>query len=175
MNRPMVHITLVSLLLLAAVGCRSMTGQSLGTNIDNKTTTATVKARLAADQLQNLTWVDVDTSAGTVYLTGTASSEAQKRRAEEVARSVGGVREVVNNIQVRPGVATGAASASPATTSAPGRQLMTGQVTRIDHGSGQVTLQTGQGDLLLQLPPGAVAGVQQGDRVTVELGVQPRP
>jgi hypothetical protein len=133
-----------------------MTGQSLGTNIDNQTTTANVKARLAADQLQNLTWVDVDTSAGTVYLSGTATTEAQKMRASEIAREVHGVQRVVNNIQVRSSAAaetrpgsgqagtTAAASASPLTASTSGSRTMVGEVVNVDHSTGQLRLRTSE-------------------------------
>jgi hypothetical protein len=158
-----------------------MTGQSLGTNVDNQTTTATVKARLTADQLQNLTWVDVDTSAGTVYLTGTATTEAQKQRATEIARTVDGVQRVVNNIVVRPDGATAGtgtkgatgASASPATGAA-GPMSMTGEVIRVDRDQGQVVLRTGEGEQMLRLPPASLAGIRQGDRVRVEIVTNPR-
>jgi hypothetical protein len=187
MKRAILSITVVSLVLLSSIGCRSMTGQSLGTNVDNTTTTATVKARLTADQLQNLTWVDVDTSAGTVYLTGTATTEAQKQRAGEIARSVNGVQRVVNNIQVRPSATaagqpqprgqTEAASASPAMgTAAAGTPMsMTGEVVRVDRGEGQVTLRTSDGgEQELRLPPSAIGNIQPGDRVRVEIMTSPR-
>lgn len=183
MKRTIVQMMITSMvLLLLAVGCRSTTGQSLGTNIDNKTTTATVKARLTADQLQNLTWVDVDTNDGTVFLSGTAATETQKIRAAEIARNVSGVRRVVNNIQVRSsaaaearsatgqaGATAGTAAASPATTSMSGQNAMVGEVVSVDHGSGRLMLRTGEGEMMLHFPPAAVAGVQQGDRVRVEL------
>ena len=175
----MVHATITSMvLLLAMVGCRSMTGQSLGTNIDNTTTTATVKARLAADKLQTLTWVDVDTSAGTVYLSGTAATEAQKTRATEIARNVEGVQRVVNNIQVQPSIAAGTAgtsgapAASPATTTTPIRPTLFGEVVSVDHDTGRLTLRTDEGETALRFPPAAVAGVKQGDRVSLELAVR---
>jgi hypothetical protein len=165
------RLTIVSMMLLAAAGCRSMTGQSLGTNVDNATITATVKTKLAADQLHNLTWVDVDTSDGTVYLSGTATTEAQKARATDIARSVGGVKQVVNNIQVKPATASNAASASPGAFQ--GRHTMTGQVTGVDHGNGHLTLRTDEGDLRLHFPPSALTNVKPGDQVSVELGLRP--
>jgi hyperosmotically inducible periplasmic protein len=177
MKRTMIPLALTSVLLvLAAVGCRSMTGQSLGTNIDNQTTTAAVKARLTADQLQNLTWVDVDTNAGIVYLSGNAASQAQKARAEEIARGVDGVQRVVNNIQVRPSAASGtgresgqASGASASAAVASGGHAMIGEVVNVDHATGHLTLRTGEGDMMLHFPPSAVAGVKPGDRVRVEL------
>jgi hyperosmotically inducible protein len=183
MKRAILQITVVSLVLLSSIGCRSMTGQSLGTNVDNKTITATVKTRLVADQLQNLTWVDVDTSAGTVYLTGTATTEAQKQRATELARGVKGVQRVVNNIEVRPSAAAAsqqpqrsqATSASPAMGAAAGSPMtLTGEVVRVDRTDGQIVLRTGAGEQTLRLSPGAVGHLQPGDRVRVEIVTDPR-
>lgn len=179
MKRTMVQMTITSMvLLLLAVGCRSMTGQSLGTNVDNQTTTANVKARLGAERLQNLTWVDVDTNAGTVFLSGTAATEAQKRRAGEVAREVQGVQRVVNNIRVQPsptvagqptGASAGSAAASPATGAMAGPNTIMGEVVNVDHQTGELVLRTSEGEMQLRFPPASVAGVQQGDRVGVEL------
>jgi hypothetical protein len=160
-----------------------MTGQSFGTNIDNKTTTANVKARLAADQPRSLTWVDVDTNAGTVYLSGTTTSQDDKRRAEQIAQSVDGVQRVVNNIQVRSTTApaagtsqshaaasrsqtgtasgSGSVSASPPTSS--GTQRLTGEVTSVDAATGQLILRTTDGQL---------RNVSPGDRVTIEIGTR---
>jgi hypothetical protein len=169
--------------LAALAGCRSMTGQSLGTNIDNKATTATVKAQLAAERLQNLGWVDVDTNAGTVYLSGTASSEAQKRRAEEIARNVDGVTKVVNNIQVKPQPTTGATSGASSTGSssmgpsaspsdAMRRYSASGEVLHVDRTLNQLTLQSNTGRVVLKVPESALHDIQVGDRIAVELAIR---
>jgi hyperosmotically inducible periplasmic protein len=62
--------------------------------------TAKVKSALLADAAVKGTKIDVDTSDGTVTLSGTASSPAEKAQAEKVAASVEGVRNVVNRINV---------------------------------------------------------------------------
>jgi hyperosmotically inducible periplasmic protein len=95
--------TIATILVLAAVvtGCRSMTGKSAGTNVDDATITASVKTKLVADKGSNLTRVDVDTNNGTVYLNGTVDSAEQKARAEQLARQAQGVKSVVNNLQVQ--------------------------------------------------------------------------
>jgi hyperosmotically inducible periplasmic protein len=187
MPRTLGRLAIVSLVLLTAVGCTTMTGQTLGTNIDNKTTTAEVKAKLTADRLQNLTWVDVDTNDGTVYLTGTATTDAQKLRATEIAQQVTGVKKVVNNIQVRPAEQAGATThgsssqqarsdetmpaASPGDFS--GQHTITGQVTSVDHANGHLALKTDHGDLMLHFPPQALNNVKQGDRIAVDLALRP--
>ncbi len=81
-------------------GCRAMTGQA-GESADDAAITASVKARLVADRATNLTRVDVDTSAGTVYLNGAVDSAEQKSTAEQIARQAKGVKGVVNHLQVR--------------------------------------------------------------------------
>ena len=89
---------LVVLALMA--GCRSLTGKSTGTNVDDATITASVKSKLVADKASNLTRVDVDTNHGTVYLNGTVDSAEQKSRAEQLAWQAQGVKSVVNNLHV---------------------------------------------------------------------------
>ena len=91
----------VLVLSWALSGCQALTGKTLGQNIDDANLTAAVKARLVADKASNFTRIDVDTNAAVVHLNGTVDSAEQKARAEEIARKVGGVREVVNNLQVR--------------------------------------------------------------------------
>ena len=176
MKRAIPTIGIVALVLLSVLGCRSTTGQSLGTNIDNTTTTANVKTRLAADRLQSLTWVGVDTRAGTVYLTGNAPSEAQKQRAEEIARSVKGVQHVVNNIQVHgiDSTASGRSAppaASPATSAAVGAApvTVTGEVASVDRNAGHLMLRTAQGDMLVRMPASTLNAIQPGDRVRLEV------
>ena len=88
--------------LMLAVGCQSLTGKTAGTNVDDTAITASVKAKLVADKPTNLTRVDVDTNHGTVYLNGSVESPEQKARAEQLAWQAGGVKSVVNNLQVVP-------------------------------------------------------------------------
>jgi osmotically-inducible protein OsmY len=64
--------------------------------------TAAVKERLAADRFANLMRVNVDTSGGIVYLNGVVPTIDHKIRAEQIARQVGGVTQVVNNLQIQP-------------------------------------------------------------------------
>ena len=94
--------TVAAVLVLVAVmaGCRSLTGQSAGPDVDDATITASVKSKLVADKAANLTRVDVDTNHRTVYLNGTVDSAEQKARAEQLAWQAQGVKSVVNNLQV---------------------------------------------------------------------------
>ena len=88
-------------LMLFLNGCQALTGQTLGENIDDTTITTTVKAKLAAEKGTTLTRIQVNTNRGVVQLSGVVETGDDRARAEEVARGVGGVKDVVNNLQLR--------------------------------------------------------------------------
>ncbi|MGH7798079.1 MAG: BON domain-containing protein [Candidatus Binatia bacterium] len=94
-------VSLVLTLILSVSGCTALTGQSAGEYVDDSTITASVKAKLVADQAANLTRVDVDTTNRVVSLNGVVESPDHKRRAAELATQVAGVRRVDNNLQVQ--------------------------------------------------------------------------
>jgi len=104
MGRSNVLKVVVAMLLVVAFmpGCRSMTGRSVGRVIDDKTITAEVKTKLVKDHAGNLTRIGVTTVNGVVHLDGAVDQVNEKVRAEEFARQVNGVTNVVNNIQVSP-------------------------------------------------------------------------
>ena len=95
----------VSSVILAALlvisGCTSMTGETAGQYVDDTTITASVKAKLVGDKTANLTRIDVDTTNQVVTLNGIVESADQKAKAEQLARQVGGVKSVKNNLQVQ--------------------------------------------------------------------------
>jgi len=62
---------------------------------------AEVKAKLVAEKTANLTRLGVHSREGAVELSGAVASGEQRARAEALARTVGGVRRVVNHIDVR--------------------------------------------------------------------------
>jgi osmotically-inducible protein OsmY len=101
MTKKLGKIAAVFALIFMLGGCQAMTGRTAGQNIDDSNTTAAVKARLAQDKVSSLTRIDVDTNGGVVALNGTVESAEQRARAEQIARAVGGVKRVVNNLQVQ--------------------------------------------------------------------------
>ena len=103
MRRVLIHSVLVAAFLTTAlVGCDSGTGRRVGQKVDDSSITAAVKAKFAAEQgATTLTGINVDTSGGTVSLSGTVDSEAMRQRAATLAQQVDGVTRVVNNLQVR--------------------------------------------------------------------------
>lgn len=169
------RLTILSALLLAVAvaGCQSMTGRTAGTVVDDGTTTASVKAKLTADRPANLTAVGVDTINGVVYLTGVVDTPEQRRRAEQLAREVREVRQVVNNIQVRRQPAASAPSAAVGAAAGGPRRTVLGTVASVDVSRNPVTLDAGGQQLLLELPADVVRDLRPGDQVTLDLTVRP--
>ena len=61
-----------------------------------------VKARLVAEKDANLTRLGVVSSNATVHLSGVVASSEQRDQAMALARSVRGVRRVVNTVDIAP-------------------------------------------------------------------------
>ncbi len=60
-----------------------------------------VKRKLAIDPVVKGGALDIDVKAGVVTLRGKVEYEKQKVKAEKIAKKVGGVKSVVNEIQVK--------------------------------------------------------------------------
>ena len=89
--------------LVAATGCSVFRDQqSVGSYVDDDGITTAVKAKMAEDKSVAASSISVETLNGTVQLSGFAKSQAEKSRAEQIARSTNHVREVRNSIVVRP-------------------------------------------------------------------------
>jgi osmotically-inducible protein OsmY len=102
MRRSFLGIFIAMALTWVLSGCQAVTGETLGEQIDDTTITTTVKTKLAAEKGSTLTRIQVDTNRGVVQLSGVVQSGAERSRAEQITRGVGGVKKVVNNLQVRP-------------------------------------------------------------------------
>ena len=73
-----------------------------GAVLDDATITARIKtALIAAPGVKGMA-IDVDTAQNVVSLTGTVLSEAARKEAEDIARKTEGVKEVRNNLIVKP-------------------------------------------------------------------------
>ena len=68
--------------------------------IDDSVITAKVKSALLADSTVKGLNISVETVQGTVTLSGSAASTAERAQAESLAAGVEGVRSVVNQISV---------------------------------------------------------------------------
>jgi osmotically-inducible protein OsmY len=88
---------------LGVTGCAVMRGQTdVGSYVDDRTITTSVKAKLIEDKRTGGMSINVDTLNGEVALSGFAKSAEEKAVAEQIARSTGGVRAVRNNLVIRP-------------------------------------------------------------------------
>jgi len=88
---------------ILSTGCSVIRGQeSTGAYIDDAAITTSVKAKLIEDKTVDAGAVKVETLNGTVALSGFAKSNTEKAQAEFIARNTKGVREVRNNLTVRP-------------------------------------------------------------------------
>ena len=163
-------LALGSLLALAVGGVVTAHARSVGEVIDDTRIAAEVMARLAADSPANFVKIDVKTESGIVTLSGTVDSAEKRSRAAQIASAVGGVKGLVNNIQVPGSPPIG--GTSPTTTSgAAGTIDATGTVASIDAASGTITLSDGRvlraGDRTAVYQPTTVQALKPGDRVLV--------
>jgi hyperosmotically inducible protein len=84
-------------------GCAVIRGQeSVGAYVDDVSITTAVKAKFVEDKTVDAGAINVQTLNGTVQLSGFAKSPAEKAKAEYIARNTKGVRQVQNNLDVRP-------------------------------------------------------------------------
>jgi len=74
-----------------------------GAPVDDAALTAKVKSALVAEPGLKAQAISVDAFAGVVTLRGTADSQENRRRAEQIASAVEGVRSVRNELVVIPG------------------------------------------------------------------------
>jgi hyperosmotically inducible protein len=74
--------------------------RGVGSYLSDKEITAKVKLKLIEDPDLKALSIDVDTVNGVVTLTGTVTSEYQKKKAIEHAKSVSGVVKVIDNLQI---------------------------------------------------------------------------
>lgn len=72
-----------------------------GQVIDDSMLTTSVEAKLMADTATKGYQINVGTQKGVVQLTGFVDSTAMKVKAGEIARSVEGVKEVRNDLEIR--------------------------------------------------------------------------
>lgn len=99
-NRFMTFI--VAILLASVLGCAGTpTQESSGEYFDDTVITGKVKAAIFDEPSLKSAQINVETFKGAVQLSGFVSSRAEINRAAEVARGVGGVKSVKNDIRLR--------------------------------------------------------------------------
>ena len=89
--------------LLSATGCAvTRDQQSTGAYLDDSVVTANVKASFIEDKKVDASAISVETLNGTVMLSGFAKNTTEKVTAETLTWKVKGVKQVKNEIAVRP-------------------------------------------------------------------------
>lgn len=105
---PMKYVRALALAALTGItligsGCAVMRGQeTTGAYVDDAAITTAVKAKFVEDKTVAASAISVETLNGTVQLSGFAKSSAEKTQAENLARSVRNVKNVRNDIVIRP-------------------------------------------------------------------------
>lgn len=91
-------------ILLTALASSILSGAVIAADQPMKDSyiTTKVKAELAADTNTPSRHISVTTSHGVVALSGTVDSDTAKQKAEQDAREVKGVVDVVNKLEVKP-------------------------------------------------------------------------
>jgi hyperosmotically inducible protein len=75
--------------------------ESTGRYIDDATITAKVKEAILADSQLKVLQVSVDTSHGTVLLSGAVDTKSQESEAVKVTNQVDGVTAVTDNLSIK--------------------------------------------------------------------------
>ena len=93
----------IKLISLFTAGALALSGAAFAADQSEAVLTTKVKAAMAKEKPSTLAKIHVNSEkSGTVTLTGTAKTQADKDRAETVAKNVEGVTSVMNNIEVKP-------------------------------------------------------------------------
>lgn len=87
-------------LVAALAGCAGA-GVKTGQYVDDSTITTKVRTALLGAENLTSTGISVSTRNGEVQLSGHTRSETEKRRAENLAKDVEGVKSVTSDIQVK--------------------------------------------------------------------------
>jgi hyperosmotically inducible periplasmic protein len=96
-------LSFATFLPLLSTGCaETATRESTGEYVDDSTITTKVKADLVGDDTVKAHQITVETYKGVVQLSGFVDTSEQKDRAAEIAKNVPGVKDVTNNIIVKP-------------------------------------------------------------------------
>ncbi len=91
-----------ALMLILTSGCASTPNQEgTGEYIDDSVITTKVKTAIFNEPTLKSTEINVETFKGVVQLSGFVSSEAGKQKADDVAKTVKGVKSVKNDIHLK--------------------------------------------------------------------------
>ncbi len=95
------YLVLLALIATFAACASTSTRESTGEYVDDSVITTKIKSLLAADNLLKSFQIGVETYQGTVQLSGFVNSRQAVDKADEIAKSVKGVKSVKNNLIVK--------------------------------------------------------------------------
>ncbi|MDP3620121.1 MAG: BON domain-containing protein [Ramlibacter sp.] len=102
-TRALAFALVTGVTIVSATGCAVIRGQETpGAYVDDAAITTAVKAKFVEDKTVDAGAIKVETLNGTVSLSGFAKSNQEKAQAAVIARNTKGVRQVLNNLAVRP-------------------------------------------------------------------------
>jgi osmotically-inducible protein OsmY len=97
-----IHCFVLLMLIATFAACASTrTRESTGAYVDDSVITTKVKSLLAADDFLKSFQIGVETYQGTVQLSGFVNSQKAVEKADEITRSVKGVKSIKNNLIVK--------------------------------------------------------------------------
>jgi osmotically-inducible protein OsmY len=104
MNRNIIYALCATLAILAAAPLQVAEAEerTAGQVVDDMSIAARTKVALAADPVTDAIKIDIEVDKDMVQLNGFVDTEAERARAEEIARSVEGVAAVENNLRLQP-------------------------------------------------------------------------
>jgi osmotically-inducible protein OsmY len=92
----------LALALMTVAGCAStQKHEGTGEYVDDSVITSKVKTAILQDSTLSSAEINVETFKGVVQLSGFVNSSADITKAVEVARSVGGVKSVKNDMRLK--------------------------------------------------------------------------
>ena len=95
----------LAVLLATVVGCApTPTREGTGEYVDDTVITTKVKTAVFNEPTLKSAEINVETFKGVVQLSGFVSSQAAESKAIEVARTVGGVKSVKNDMRIKYGL-----------------------------------------------------------------------
>jgi hyperosmotically inducible periplasmic protein len=98
--RSLLAAVAVSTVGISLAGCAVSPSQSVGAYVDDTVLTTKVKSKFVEAETVDAASISVETINGTVLLRGKAKDSREKSQAEQIARSVDGVKAVNNRIDV---------------------------------------------------------------------------
>jgi osmotically-inducible protein OsmY len=94
-------ISKICMVLLAGLALQTLCVAKDPPPVTDDTITDQVRIKLASDPIVKGGALQVDVKQGVVTLSGAVELDKQKDKAEKIARKVKGVKQVVNNLEIK--------------------------------------------------------------------------